>query len=124
MEDNIYYFFIYFFSGAAVCNILMKMSRGFDSYMFHKTMELSILKVYRALDQDMRSAMKIKYISLRRSGVEDEQILKMAKSDQKVLNKWRESAITKLVTERPGHLVGRKNYKTWNEAMREIEKKG
>ena len=122
MENNIYYFLVYFLSGAFASALVLKSFQKVENISFFAKIELSVLKIYKALDHDIRTAMKIKYISLKDSNVSEDIITDVAKKDQLVLNKWRKSAINKLLLERPSSMINYNNYKTWNEAMNKIKK--
>tara|TARA_R100001509_G_scaffold66269_2_gene36738 strand:- start:3446 stop:3826 length:381 start_codon:yes stop_codon:yes gene_type:complete len=122
MENNIQYFLIYYLSGILSYRILTSMFRAVEYGRFYSKIESAVLKIYQALDADMLRMMRMKYIALRQSGLEDEEIEKIAKKDQRVLKTWRNSAIKKLMLERPKSIMGAEYYQSWNAAMNKIKK--
>jgi hypothetical protein len=55
-------------------------------------------------------------------GTSADDLLKVAKMDQIMLNKWRDSAVKKMLIESPGQITRLNRYRTWNEAMNALRK--
>ena len=122
MEESIYHFLLYYFSGVLTYRLAAGAFRVAEYSESYGKVEISALKIYRALDHDMVLTMKMKYRSMKDSGVDEDRILAVAKKDQNVLTMWRETAIKNMVNAAPSSIVRVNRYRTWNEAMNRLKK--
>ena len=122
MEESIYYFLVYYFGGILTYRVVMGAFTVSENSVFFREIETSVLKIYRALDYDMKATMKMKYLTMKEVGAPDEYIIKIAKKDQELLTTWRRSAINNMLNKTPSSVVRLNRYKTWNEAMNALKK--
>jgi len=86
-------------------------------YIIFRDLDSALLKMLTAADGDLCYSFKLKYASLKKSGIDEEKLKKMRLSDAAALNIWRNAVIHKIILSTPESFHKFIEYTNWDEAQ-------
>lgn len=107
--------FLWFVGGAAVYQLLTRILRITQLYMFFQEIHVHTLMMLDAASQDLETAIQLKAELLEDSDLEQVDINFVKHADEQAIETWRTTTIIKMQTYIPGVFKSAVKYDSWNE---------
>ena len=107
--------FLWFIGGAIVYQLLIKILRISQLYMFFQEIHVHALMMLDAASQDLETAVQLKAELLEDSGLEETETVLIADSDEQAVKTWKTTAIIKMQAFVPEVFKPSIKYNNWNE---------
>ena len=107
--------FLWFTGGALVCQILIKILRISQLYMFFQEIHAHSLLMLEAASQDLETAAQLKAELLEDSELEQADISFVRKADEQAIDTWKTTSVVKLQMYVPDAFKQTIKYDSWDE---------
>jgi hypothetical protein len=106
--------FLWFAGGAVVYQLLIKLLRITQLYMFFQEIHVHALMMLDAASQDLETAVQLKSELLEESSLEEEDLAIIFDSDEQAIKTWKTTAIVKMHAFIPNAFKSSIKYDDWN----------
>ena len=109
------YELLWFVGGALTYQLLAKMLKIVQVYMFFQEIHIHMLMMLKAVAQDLDTVMDLKATAMEELDLEEDQAVLLKKTDRQIIDTWRATAVFKLQKFVPGLFKTAVEYDNWDE---------
>ena len=114
-------YFLFFLLGVTFTKAFAFLTNIGLSMLILKGAEITALKIVAGVAEDMAFMRELKYVTLVKSGANEESLAMIKAIDDQTLKNWQESVIKKIIQAYPNSYRDQVAYGTWEEALRYLD---
>ena len=114
-------YFLFFLLGVTFTKAFAFLTNIGLSILILKGAEITALKIVVGVTEDMAFMRELKYVTLVKSGANEESLAMIKAIDDQTLKNWQESVIKKIIQTYPNSYRDQVAYGTWEEALRYLD---
>jgi len=112
------YELMWFVGGALTYQLLTKILRIMQIFMFFQEIHVHMLMMLESVSQDLDEAMDFKSEMMKESALEKEEVKLITIADKQIIETWRALAVFKMQNFIPGAFKKEVKYDNWNELQK------
>ena len=114
-------YFLFFLLGVTFTKAFSFLTNIGLSILILKGAEITALKIVVGVTEDMAFMRELKYVTLVKSGANEESLAMIKAIDDQTLKNWQEAVIKKIIQTYPNSYRDQVAYGTWEEALRYLD---